>query len=92
MVREFLKDPSPVVRIAAAHTLCDWGEQEKALPVLVEQLNSKTDKVRLFAIIALNKIGEKAKPALEQIRERLNDSDNYVQRVARATLKKLEGK
>jgi HEAT repeat protein len=84
-----LRDPAPVVRIAAAHALCDWGQEEKALPVLVEGLDCKTDKARLFAVTALNKIGEKARPALEQIKAHEKDPDNYVQRVTGEVLKRL---
>jgi N-sulfoglucosamine sulfohydrolase len=84
-----LDDPAVVVRIAAAHALCDWSDEEKALPVLAEAMNDKTDKARLFAIIALNKIGEKARPLLPQIKTALKDSDNYVQRVAQTTLEHL---
>jgi len=84
-----LDDPEAVVRIAAAHALCDWGSEDKALPVLAEALNDKTDKARLHAIIALNKIGEKARPLLPQIKAALKDSDNYVQRVALTTMEKL---
>ena len=81
-----LEDRSAVVRIAAAHAMCDWGEERLALPVLVEALKHPTDKARLFAVIALDKIGEKARPALPQIREAVNDSDNYVTRVAKTIL------
>jgi N-sulfoglucosamine sulfohydrolase len=84
-----LTDPAAVVRIAAAHALCDWGHEKDALPVLAEAMNDKTDKARLFAIIALNKIGEKARPLLPQIKAALKDSDNYVQRVAQTTIKQL---
>jgi hypothetical protein len=87
-----LDDPAAVVRIAAAHALCHWGSEDKALPVLAEALNDKTDKARLFAIIALNKIGEKARPLLSQIKAAEKDSDNYVQRVAKTTLEQLENK
>jgi HEAT repeat protein len=87
-----LKDPVAIVRIAAAHALCDWGRVEEALPVLVEALKDKTDKARLYAVIALNKIGEKARPALPQIKVALEDPDNYVQRVARTTMERLENK
>ena len=90
-IEKMLEDPAPVVRIAAAHALCDWGEEKDALPVLAEALSCKTDKARLYAIIALNKIGGKARPALAQIRRCRNDKDNYVQRVTRATLKRLDG-
>jgi len=88
-IEKMLQDPAPVVRIAAAHAMCDWGRQDKALPVLVEALKSPTDKARLHAIIALKKIGEKARPALPQIKPLLKDPDRYVQRVTRAVLKQL---
>ena len=87
-----LDDSATIVRIAAAHALCDWGEEEKALRILTEAMNDKTDKARLFAIIALNKIGEKARPLLPQIKAAQKDPDNYVQRVAKTTLEQLQGK
>ncbi len=90
--RKSLKDPAAIVRIAAAHAMCDWGEEKEALPVLAEALKDKTAKARLYAIIALNKIGEKARPALPQIKATLKDSDTYVQRVTRTTLELLESK
>jgi N-sulfoglucosamine sulfohydrolase len=90
MLEKSLKDPATIVRVAAAHAMCDWGEEKEALPVLAEALKDKTDKARLYAIIALNKIGEKARPLLPEIKTAVKDSDNYVQRVARTTLKQLE--
>ncbi|MCH7558703.1 MAG: sulfatase-like hydrolase/transferase [Planctomycetes bacterium] len=91
-LKTMLDDPAPVVRIAAAHALCDWGYEKHGLPVLAEALKDKTAKARLYAIIALNKIGEKARPVLPQIKAALKDSDNYVQRVARTTLERLGSK
>jgi uncharacterized sulfatase len=90
-LRKSLEDPAVVVRIAAAHAFSDWGQEDKALPVLTDALRHDTDKARLFAVIALNKIGQKARPVLPQIKEALDDSDNYVKRVARTTVQKLEG-
>jgi len=77
---------------ASPHAMCDWSEEKEALPVLAEALKDKTDKARLYAIIALNKIGEKARPLLPQIKANVKDSDNYVQRVARTTSELLESK
>ena len=92
-LKKMLKDGAPVVRIAAAHAMCDWGEEQEGLPVLAETaFEHKTNKAGLYAVIALNKIGEKARPALPQIRACLKNSDGYVQRVTRATLKRLENK
>jgi len=88
-VTTMLEDPSTVVRIAAAHTLCDWGEERIGLPVLIEALKHPADKMRMFAMVALEKIGDKARPALPQIRTAAQDSDDYVTRVARAVLGRL---
>jgi N-sulfoglucosamine sulfohydrolase len=87
-----LRDPSAVVRIAAAHALCDWGEEKAALPVLVEALKHPSDKTRLFAVIALAKIGEQARPALAHIHALLKDRDDYVKRVATTASERLEGR
>jgi hypothetical protein len=91
-LRKMLKDSAAVVRIAAAEALCSWGEEKEGLLVLVEELKDKTDTARLYAVIALGRIGEKARPALPQIKAALDDPSEYVQRVARAALKRLESK
>jgi len=88
-VRGRLRDPSVVVRIAAAHALCDWGNEDDGLPVLVAALKHPTDKARLFAMIALDKIGNKARPALAQIQAATRDKDNYVARVAKTAVARL---
>jgi len=87
-----LEDPSPVVRVAAAHAMCDWGEEKRGLPVLVEALKSTTAKTRMFAMVALDKIGEKARPALPQIQAASQDADEYVVRVAKTVLARLQAK
>ena len=91
-VAAMLQDPSVVVRIAAAQALCDWGDEKTVLPVLVEALKYPTDKTRLFAVIALDKIGEKARPALAQIQALTMDRDEYVKRVATTALERLQAK
>jgi len=92
LLKKMLKDTAPVVRIAAAQAMCDLGQEKEALAVLVDALKCDTDKARLYAIIALMKIGAKARPALPQIKAALKDPDDYVQRVARALLAQLENK
>jgi hypothetical protein len=87
-----LQDSSAAVRIAAAHALCDWGDEKTALPVLVEALKHPTDKTRLFAVIALDKIGEKARPALAQIQALTKDRDEYVNSVAATASERLQTK
>jgi uncharacterized sulfatase len=89
-LKRMLTDESPVVRIAAAHALCDWGNEKEGLPILVEALKYKNNKVGLYAVTALKMIGEKARPALPQIKDCLNDSDEYVKRVTQAVLDRLQ--
>jgi len=88
-VADMLRDPSPVVRIAAARALCDWGGDKQALPVLIAGLRQTQGSARLHAAIALEQIGEKARPAIEALRAAKTDPFEYVQRVSERTLRKL---
>ncbi len=63
-----LEDPSPPVRIEAAGALLQRGENPKALKVLVHDLQANDQNVVLLAARGLQLLGEKARPALPQIR------------------------
>ncbi|UCH64013.1 MAG: sulfatase-like hydrolase/transferase, partial [Fidelibacterota bacterium] len=82
-------DTSQSVRVAAAHALCDWGWEDQALPVLVDALEQGADNVRLAAATALGRIGEKARPALPQLKAAMKDRYEYVPRVCKYTLQRL---
>jgi uncharacterized sulfatase len=87
-----LKDASPSVRIAAARALCEIGMEDKALPVLIEELASQREWVRLNAAIVLDSIGDKARPAIPALKEALKDKQNkYVVRVANHALNVMLG-
>ena len=82
-----LKDPSPAPRIAAAQALCDWGEEKKGLPVLVEMLTKgELTSTRLLAATALDRIGEKARPAIDAMRR---GRGNYASKVLKHALGRL---
>ena len=83
-------DDSPSVRLAVAQALCDWGREDQGLPVLVDALQNGTATVRLVAAIALGSIGDRARPALPQLRAALEDPDYYVNRVAIYAVQRLE--
>ena len=85
-----LEDSSPSVRVAAARALCDWGEEARALPVLVDVLKSGSNTARLFAATALGQIGEKARPALSDLQAAMKDKFKHVTRVTRYTLERLQ--
>jgi uncharacterized sulfatase len=88
---ERLSDSSPSVAIAAAEALCEFGKERQALPRLIEALNSPRETVRLFAVSSLYRIGEKARPAIDSIKAAAGEKSQYVPRVARHILRRLDG-
>jgi len=89
-IARLLRDPSPIVRIAAAETMCDWEQEKQSLEVLIELLQNESRSVRVNAAIALDRIGEKARPVISHIEAASKDPDEYVQKVARHTLRYLQ--
>mgnify|MGYP005850415405 CR=1 FL=1 len=83
---EALNDLSPTVQVAAAHALCDWGD-DRGTTALKKLMRHEDEFVRLYAIKAVRHLGEKAHLFLPEVKEALNESSQYVQRVARTTLK-----
>ena len=82
-----LDDESVSTRVAAGQAVCDWGEEEKGLAVLSEiLLNGTTGSSRLYAATALNRLGEKARGALDAIRASTKDKVADVKKVSRYTL------
>ena len=87
-----LGDESPSVRIAAARALCLMDMETGALPVLVRELKNDGQWVRLAAALALDELGEKARPAIDALEEALGDKENkYVVRVANHALNVILG-
>ncbi|MBD3267944.1 sulfatase-like hydrolase/transferase [bacterium] len=64
-----LKDPMPSVRFAAAEAMCHIGGQDKALPVLKQGLLNEDPRHQLHASQILMVIGEKAKPAIPEMKK-----------------------
>ena len=64
-----IEDPAPNVRIAAADALCNLDRTDQAMPVLIAGLQHDSPFIRLRAINVLDRIGDRAKPALDAIRQ-----------------------
>ena len=64
-----MEDDNPLVRVAAAEAMCNLGKHDKALPVLIRGLQDKTPFIRLRAINVLDRIGDRARAALPQIKK-----------------------
>lgn len=87
------EDAAPIVRIAAARGLLRAGRHEEAaLSSLMGELESPHEWVRLHAALALDDIGDKARPAIPLLKNALKDTDNkYVVRVVNHALNELIG-
>jgi uncharacterized sulfatase len=72
---ELLKDPHPMVRVAAAQKLGD-------VPTLMRELQSPNDWIRHRAAVALDELGPAAASARPALQAALKDSNQYVVRVA----------
>ena len=89
-----LNDPSVEVRIVAAEALCriDRESVAVALPVLLDTLMHKSEWVRLQAANSLDRIGQKARPAIDAIRKAAEDPSRenmFVRWVMAHTLQQL---
>jgi uncharacterized sulfatase len=84
-----LSDASGTVRVAAADALVRLDRPDKALSVLVAGLSDDNEWVRLAAMHGLDRLEDKARPALAEIKRATSDSNGYVGRVAEHALKTL---
>jgi hypothetical protein len=75
-------EPSACVRIAAAHALWDWDDDAQAISRIQAELGSAEKNVRLYAIVALYRLGPRAQPLKSDVEAAQTDSYNYVKRVA----------
>lgn len=66
---EAIEDPAPNVRIAAAEALANVDRLDCAMPVLVAGLAHETPFIRLRAMNVLDRLGERARPALAAIKQ-----------------------
>ncbi len=64
-----LADTSATVRFAAAEALCRLGREQEALPVLAAGLQNTDQRIRLHAATVLVALGEKARPAVPQMKQ-----------------------
>lgn len=84
LLEPLLADPSASVRVAVAQKL---GRIEP----LAKELESKDEWTRLAAAVALDELGDAARPALAALRKAIEDSNRYVARVANHAVNTLTG-
>jgi len=94
-LQKALSDPSVEVRIVAAEALCRIDRADAALPVLLDAFTHESEWVRLQAANSLDRIGEKARPAIDAIRKAAEDPSRenmFIRWVMAHTLKQLDHK
>jgi len=64
-----LNDPFPSVQIQAAKSLCNFGECDDALPLIVDKLDSE-GATMLMGARAIQQLGKAAKPVLNEVQEK----------------------
>ncbi len=87
-----LDDPAVSVPVAAAEAMVVWGEAERGLEVLVAWLDHDLEKAQYLAAVALEALGEKARPALPRMKAALGGLARYPQDMLERAVKNLEGK
>ncbi len=85
-----LDDKSSAPRIAAAEMLGLFGRVDKALPILEAAMNDPQESVRIQAVAALEKMGSGAHGSVAALRKATSDSSEYVKRISRRVLDRLE--
>jgi arylsulfatase A-like enzyme len=101
-LRKRLDDPSGAVQVAAAEALAGLGHVDLALPVLVRCLQDTNNAAfGLQAANVLDRLGERARPALAAMSARLlaissggepDRMEQYQQRILSRMISVLEGK
>lgn len=89
-LRRRLADEAPVVRVAAARALLQFGDEPAPLQTLVDELEQGADWTRHHAALGLLELGPRAAPARRSLETALNDRNEYVVRVAKRALQGLK--
>lgn len=89
VLKAALSDSSGAVRVAAADVLMKLIRDEAAMAVLVAGLKSDNEWVRLAAVQALDGLGRDALSVKGDIQAVLEDTNQYVVRVAQHALSNL---
>jgi uncharacterized sulfatase len=91
-LKKALNDDSTAVRVAAARALDRAGLTELAVPILVAALQDDIGSTRLWAITVLDEMDERARPALDAIREtaKRKQPNSYIKNVANAALAQFD--
>lgn len=88
-IQKALVDPAPIVRVAAADALARLGRPTEAVTALIPILaNDPNGWTRHAAILILDRLNPQTPEAREVFEKALEDSNEYVKRVAKYAVEK----
>ncbi|MFW6286377.1 MAG: sulfatase-like hydrolase/transferase, partial [Candidatus Sumerlaeota bacterium] len=89
-LRKALEDPYEIVRLPSAESLFWLGHKDEGRKVL-EQYASHKNKLQLWAVNAIDRLGEDGRPSLPVLKQAWNEkwADKQVQKVIRHTFEQL---
>jgi hypothetical protein len=88
-IKNHTDDESASVRIAAGLALCRLGENELGLSTLEEELDNPNLIAEMYALRALEKVGDKAMPLKDRIREEKESRYEFSRRLATRIYREL---
>lgn len=83
---ETLQHDSPTARLGAAHALCELGKPELTPPVVLQAMQHPHFAIRLLAVQILEGMDPKSAEVMQALNAALEDSNEYVPRIARHAL------
>ncbi|MDW8290939.1 MAG: sulfatase-like hydrolase/transferase [Armatimonadota bacterium] len=89
-LRQLRNDPSEVVRVALAETLCLWGDLSAARQLLAPLLVHRQEHVRLFAISVLRRCSALARQLMAPLQRAREDRSEDVRKAAQTVLERVE--
>ncbi len=87
VLEKLVEDDTPAVRVAAAQALCKLGDDNQ-LKLLVNHIGDPNMLVGMFAIRAIEELGDAGKPYHAEIAEALESGYEFTRRIARRLTKK----
>ena len=90
-VERLLKDKDAAVRVSAAESIAQFGEFKKASDLLIEEMQNKNLLVGLYAIRAIEAIGEPIRAFTKNdVKKALRNPYEFTKRVAKRLVREWE--